>query len=915
MADEKQNENAKFQHLLEAEKQIQQAISEFYSREAIFEEVCQKIQSSLGFDFAVISLFNYEKNITETVHESGYGANLSIKCKYYLEKNPYLRNIRADIIQTRRTEIISGWDERFNPWIYDEYNHKEFTRIFTPILLYRDTNGNIVEDWFQQCEWKVVAQDAIDDSHRTVLEIQENQITQGSFKVIGVVITGYANRSKKITVEQAIASAKFVAGHCLKIYRAQPSYILEVIAENARRILQADVAALDFMYEPEQQHYIYRIIKGKITENIWNNFTSRKQGLGREVLKEGKTISVANSGQDCLNHLAKLFGKESQAMVAFPLQVDHFEGFLHLEFHDEHEFTEDEIFFLNLFGNRAINAIWHAKIQADKNSQKTQLNNLYLFTQSLTHETDKEVVFRRITWGISNIMGADFVAFNEYLQADNIFLKPLEIAGKFLKEGNKHPELNQNDKSLMLIQHGTNIYESSLDNSKIFKDSDFVKQENIKSSASILLMVGEEVVGAMFILYRQIHNFSKDEQKLIETLASSAAYAIKNQRWFDSWLDTLNDIERELITTLDEKKLLNKIIQRAVEITKADFGSIRLLLPNLVQLETKAFYPEDTARKMLEATSIEEGISGWVAKNRKSEIVGDILQDSRYMLDADNMRSDLCVPLLDKEHNLLGVLNVESTKVNAFDPKDLRLLEEIANLAVIAFQNVWKQQQLTGAEAMASLGDITAPLVHRTNNNVGAIRVLAQDICDECSENIQSLATEIVSIAEQILEDSQRMRSWMRDKPQIISLEQINQETLAQLQIPENIELQINIDTDLCQVFAGKQQLINVFENLIQNAINAMPEGGKLSIQGSNFKTYRGNKVKVSICDTGVGIPKENLQKIFEPGYSTKGSSRNMGFGLWWTKFYIQRVEGNIEVESEVGKGTQFNVILPAYEQ
>ncbi|MEO0935792.1 MAG: GAF domain-containing protein, partial [Cyanobacteria bacterium J06641_2] len=380
------------------------------------------------------------------------------------------------------------------------------------------------------------------------------------------------------------------------------------------------------------------------------------------------------------------------------------------------------------------------------------------------------------------------------------------------------------------------------------------KQENIASVAGILLKVGDEIVGVMFINYRRMYKFSRDEQKVIETLASAAAYAIKNQRSLQSWLDTLSDIERELITTLEEEKLLCKIVQRAVEKTEADFGSIRLLVKNNQQLDTKAFYPENTTRKVLQRTSIKQGITGWVAQTRESARVNDVQEDSRYVGDKDNVRSELCVPILDEQENLIGVLNVESNQVNAFDPKELQLLEQLADLAVIAIQNATKQEQLAKAEVMAALGDIAGPLVHRTNNNVGAIRVLAQDICDEADENIKSFAIEIVSIAEQVIEYSQRMRSWIRDKPQVLNLEEIIQETLLQIQVPRNIDQNINLDSDLYQVCAGKQQLINVFDNLIQNAINAMPKGGKLFIRGSNFKINTNNWIKVCILDTGVGI-------------------------------------------------------------
>ena len=156
MAGEQENNKFLLEEMLEVEKQIQQAISELSNTEAIFEDICQELQSPFGFDLALIALINREKNIIETVYETGSTANTSIKCKYYLDKKPHLRHLRADIVKTRHTEIISGWDRRFDKWIYQEYNHKDNIRIFTPILLYWDKSGNIVEDWFEKCEWKVI---------------------------------------------------------------------------------------------------------------------------------------------------------------------------------------------------------------------------------------------------------------------------------------------------------------------------------------------------------------------------------------------------------------------------------------------------------------------------------------------------------------------------------------------------------------------------------------------------------------------------------------------------------------------------------------------------------------------------------------------------------------------------------------
>ena len=94
-----------------------------------------------------------------------------------------------------------------------------------------------------------------------------------------------------------------------------------------------------------------------------------------------------------------------------------------------------------------------------------------------------------------------------------------------------------------------------------------------------------------------------------------------------------------------------------------------------------------------------------------------------------------------------------------------------------------------------------------------------------------------------------------------------------------------------------------------------MDDGGKLSIEGIVLATGTGKWVQISVSDTGSGISEEDLENIFEYGYTSKKRKRGMGFGLWWTQLYIKRLEGEMDVKSKVNQGSDFIVILPAFEQ
>jgi two-component system NtrC family sensor kinase len=123
----------------------------------------------------------------------------------------------------------------------------------------------------------------------------------------------------------------------------------------------------------------------------------------------------------------------------------------------------------------------------------------------------------------------------------------------------------------------------------------------------------------------------------------------------------------------------------------------------------------------------------------------------------------------------------------------------------------------------------------------------------------------------------------------------------------KNIKLELNLDKNLPEIKGDSAKLLDAFINIAANAIDAMKEGGKLSI-----RTYKSDgKVVVEIADTGVGIPEEHLSKIFDPFFTTKEVGKGTGLGLYITYSVIEKHGGEIEVKSKVGEGTTFKIYLP----
>lgn len=125
---------------------------------------------------------------------------------------------------------------------------------------------------------------------------------------------------------------------------------------------------------------------------------------------------------------------------------------------------------------------------------------------------------------------------------------------------------------------------------------------------------------------------------------------------------------------------------------------------------------------------------------------------------------------------------------------------------------------------------------------------------------------------------------------------------------PEKVKVTTEIDSRLPTVFLDLRQVGQVLDNLILNAYQSMPEGGKVTIEARSVK----GKVFLSVTDTGCGITEENMKKIYEPLFTTK--ARGIGLGLSVSKNLLEANGGRIEVESEEGKGTTFTVMLPTKE-
>jgi len=227
------------------------------------------------------------------------------------------------------------------------------------------------------------------------------------------------------------------------------------------------------------------------------------------------------------------------------------------------------------------------------------------------------------------------------------------------------------------------------------------------------------------------------------------------------------------------------------------------------------------------------------------------------------------------------------------------------------------QHQLIQSEKMASLGQLSAGIAHELNNPLGGILLYANMLEEEMKasdprrEEITTIAKEATrcrEIVRSLLNFARQTRLHPEDTDINSLLKDIASICKREIEAQANeIEIRVELESHLPSCSVDANQLKQALLNIALNGIEAMPEGGVLTMR--SFATDGG--VRIEIEDTGCGIPEENLPRIFDPFFTTKKIGKGTGLGLATAHGIIKMHRGNIQVQSRVGKGTKIIITLP----
>ncbi len=290
----------------------------------------------------------------------------------------------------------------------------------------------------------------------------------------------------------------------------------------------------------------------------------------------------------------------------------------------------------------------------------------------------------------------------------------------------------------------------------------------------------------------------------------------------------------------------------------------------------------------------------------------------REMIRILNERANQGVYERSKEITAFGsMVNVfiEETQKNLERQKSIHRLSEYTKQLEQKVKEA--DEKLKVAERMAAIGETAAMVGHDIRNPlqaiVGELYLEKEEVCSLPEGETRSNLLESIRAIEEnifyvnkIVSDLQDFARPLKAEEQEVDVNTVIADALSMVPIPSNLQVQIDVSSDFPMLNASNQMLKRALTNLVQNAVQAMPDGGQLTIKA----TANSGKGVIVVEDTGVGIPEEVKAHLFKPLITTK--AKGQGLGLAVVKRLIEAQNGTVRFESEAGNGAKFIVEIPA---
>ena len=460
----------------------------------------------------------------------------------------------------------------------------------------------------------------------------------------------------------------------------------------------------------------------------------------------------------------------------------------------------------------------------------------------------------------------------------------------------------------------------------------------VRSELAVPLELNGEVRGVINVDSDREQAFSAADQALLEELAVQAARVIHHTWLYQqlrlkaSLFEALLSVSRTINAALNLDEALQVITREACALMNGKMCSLLMLDAGREWLELRASHGAGAAYLAKPRLSVAESLLGIVVRRLKPLQVENVQTSSRYqhaeVARTEGLISLLSVPLVFQEQ-ALGTLSVYTGQPHSFSNEEIAILSALAALSAIALEKarlyervVDLEEQLRQNEKLSALGLLAAEVAHEIRNPLAVMKLLFHSLDlrfppgDPRGRDVQIVADkmdELNKIVEQVLDFARSTEPKLRavDVNQLIlDLGLLTRHKLTQ----HHIQPARRLAADLPLALADATQLEQVFLNLTLNAVETMPEGGKLTTstraRRAHGQTGPPTHVEIAFRDTGHGMSREQQRRAFSALLRTT-KAKGTGLGLAIVARIIEAHHGRITVTSRPGQGTTMRVLLP----
>lgn len=390
----------------------------------------------------------------------------------------------------------------------------------------------------------------------------------------------------------------------------------------------------------------------------------------------------------------------------------------------------------------------------------------------------------------------------------------------------------------------------------------------------------------------------------------------------------LFDLSRTFMSSVDLDTVPQQVVQIARQELGADTASLMLLDEHSdLTIRAATGLSEEVIRTTRQKST--EGVAGYAIAHREPVIVqGDLHDDPRFahMQSSGQVLSSICVPLLHKD-KALGVLNVSRVlRPVPFSESDVELLAVLSSQAAVAIENARMFDEIqTAYRKLEELDHLKTEFIsiaaHELRAPLAVILTYAELLEAEATGQVQQHLSQVTDGALQlksVIDEMISLREIDTGEAEVHITDVVIStcidnalDNLRMLALGKQQNLVVDAPADLPVARGDERLVFMILSNLLSNAIKFTPDGGTITV------TARADdeKVTITVHDTGKGIPQDELERIFERFYQVENSLRRrhggIGLGLALAREMAKLVHGRIEVQSTVGQGSSFALVLP----